>query len=316
MPPKPSKKHILQSRIWMDVKKSVGNKVSKFEGGWMQFTKLPFINKNLGYIPRIEASKINLERLRDLGLEHNAVAIVIEPSSIKNEKASFLDNLAKHNNLKSTKGAQLEQNILIDLSKGSIELNQNISRKNRYNIRYAKKKGITVEFLDDDNAFNEFVKLYNDTKKRHDFFGRDESYLRKVWKTFKKYERNESKTYKKIVLTKYKQEPLVASFLFLYNNVIYYAYTGSSNNYKKFKPTYLHVWSILEWGSENNFKEFDFMGIENEDNGFSSFKKRFGGNEVQYDNAYELVVDGKYYPIYKIMRNLREKLRFLKKIKY
>jgi lipid II:glycine glycyltransferase (peptidoglycan interpeptide bridge formation enzyme) len=44
------------------------------------------------------------------------------------------------------------------------------------------------------------------------------------------------------------------------------------------------VWELLKWGSENNFRTFDFGGAgkPNEKYGPRQFKAKFGGKQVNY----------------------------------
>jgi lipid II:glycine glycyltransferase (peptidoglycan interpeptide bridge formation enzyme) len=68
---------------------------------------------------------------------------------------------------------------------------------------------------------------------------------------------------------------------------------------------------LLQWGAvlkakERGMKWYDFWGIDEKKwSGVTRFKKRFGGKEVSYPPASDLVLSKFWYKIYKTSKALK-----------
>ncbi len=67
-------------------------------------------------------------------------------------------------------------------------------------------------------------------------------------------------------------------------NVIYELYVAGSRAHDNIYPGVLATWAPIEWGAENGFDFFDFMGAGRPDveYGVREFKSKFGGELVSY----------------------------------
>ncbi len=86
------------------------------------------------------------------------------------------------------------------------------------------------------------------------------------------------------------------------DKVIYEWYVcGKDGLVKGLHPSVLATWAPIEYGVENGFSHFDFMGAgkPEEDYGVREFKARFGGEEVAYGRYY-LVLNKPLYEVGKI----------------
>jgi lipid II:glycine glycyltransferase (peptidoglycan interpeptide bridge formation enzyme) len=306
--------HILQSKIWKEVKEQVGNKTYEFEGGWFQTTKTPF-GKTVGYIPRIDITNLNLDSIYKAGKDAGCTYISIEPNNFFTDESNW--NKYQNASFKLSKGSptQLQFNTILNLEISEEELLNRMDRKDRYNIRVAQKHGVKVDISSDDNDFEAFLKLYLDLKDRKSFYGRGEEYLRKTWKVFKEFENKDNKEYAKIVITSFNGEALNASFVFLFEDTVYYTYSGSANKLQNLKASYAHLWELILWSKNNGYKYFDFYGIEEDySKGFSEFKTKFKGEIIKYEDTYDLVIDPVWYKVLKLGLVLREKVPFLKNL--
>jgi serine/alanine adding enzyme len=79
-------------------------------------------------------------------------------------------------------------------------------------------------------------------------------------------------------------QEVAASAVLLYKDVIYGWYRGFDRAYASYLPNDLMVWDTLKWGSEHNFRIFDFGGAgrPEEEYGPRQFKAKFGGKQVNY----------------------------------
>ena len=86
------------------------------------------------------------------------------------------------------------------------------------------------------------------------------------------------------------------------NKTIYEFYVcGLDQEYKDQYPSVMATWAAIEYANQNNILMFDFMGAgqPKEDYGVREFKKRFGGQEVEY-GRYIHVLNPALYIIGKI----------------
>jgi len=86
------------------------------------------------------------------------------------------------------------------------------------------------------------------------------------------------------------------------NKVIYEWYVcGEDGLAQGLHPSVLATWAPIEYGYQNGFDHFDFMGAgrPDQDYGVREFKARFGGEEVCF-GRYEMVVNKSLYKVGKI----------------
>lgn len=95
------------------------------------------------------------------------------------------------------------------------------------------------------------------------------------------------------------------------DKVIYEWYVcGEDGIQKGLHPSVLATWAPIEYGLENGFDHFDFMGAgkPEEDYGVRDFKARFGGDEVCF-GRYECVLNKTLYRIGKVGLKVYQKIR-------
>jgi serine/alanine adding enzyme len=65
---------------------------------------------------------------------------------------------------------------------------------------------------------------------------------------------------------------------------VFYWYAGSDRSLARSKANELVTWSVLEWGAANGYETFDWGGAGSPDEpyGVRDFKRKFGGDEVNF----------------------------------
>lgn len=290
--------HVLQSDFWKQVRNEYGNKTVDFEGGWFQINTVPYSKWKIGYAPRISAAKTNLESLADVARREGVIFVKVDPAEIKsqvpNPKSQTNNSKLKTQN---SKPRHLSKTILINLSIPEEERLQQLDKKIRYTIKQSLKE--SFEFKEDDSP-EQFLKLNAQTIERQNYGGRPASYLQRVWNIGQKFNSV------KVFTTYLNSEPQVSSMIFLYKDVLYYTYAGSSESSRNNNAAYFHVWSLLEWGRKNGYIIFDFWGLEeNTKDGFSLFKKKFGGEVVEYAETVDVVIKPLKYRILRLLEIVR-----------
>ncbi len=307
--------HPLQSWYWGKAREETGLEVlrigefedDKLENVFqMTIHKTPFLPIKLGYLPRSRLpSKKALDFLAQTGRKKNLAFIKLEPY-VKRSDISGNEDFFKSKNLKKSPHPLFTKwTILLDLRKSEEELLANMKNKTRYNIRLAKRKGIVVKLMDNEQGFKIFSKLYFDTCKRQNYKGHTPEYHRIIWQTLK------GKT-AHILIAFYKNEPLAAYEVFLYKDTLYYPYGGSSLKYRNFMPTNLLMWETILFGKRQGAEIFDMWGSLPPDYdqshpwaGFTRFKQGYGGEFTEFIGAWDLIIDKRKYRLFSLLFTLR-----------
>ncbi len=177
-------------------------------------------------------------------------------------------------------------NILIDLNKSKSDLWKEVHSKRRNEIRRATKEGTIFKINNSKEALIESYKILEEVYQRAKLplphFSHFEALLN--------YSDNKSGL---IIGTAMNNGKIIGCMLALaYKKTIYDYYAGAyKTEYKKY-PNDLIPWEIFIWGKENGYEIFDFGGAGKPGvpYGVRDYKKKFGGDIVNY---------GRYYKIHK-----------------
>lgn len=293
--------HVIQSWQWGEFRRSLGIPLLRYGifknnelavAFQITFHQIPFMNKYVGYLPKGHFPNSELaQALNKISKEQKCIFIKVEPN-IEAGSAGKIDPLFK----RSLKPMFSKHNFILDLSPSEEELLKNMHQKTRYNIRLAEKKGVKVEIREDTAALKTYLKLYFETTKRQGFFGHNENYHTKVWETFLKTGQV------KIALATYNNIPLTAWMLFIFKDVIYYAYGGSSNLHRDTMASNLVAWETIKLGKSLKLRYFDMWGALGPDAdpkdswyGFHKFKMGYGGRLVEYLGSFDIVGNAPMY---------------------
>lgn len=308
-----TKHHILQSDLWKFTKENLGTKIVRSDNTLLYVLETP-LGKKVGYVPRPNQDEVDWDNLVETAKIENCIYVTVDPNNLKSESSS---PLKVGQNIKSGLPVHLQNNVIISLKESEDEILARMDRKYRYNVRYGIKNGIEVKFDNSEDSFETFLKNYLDTKERQNYFGRGEKYIRSVWESFKQKEKEDGKQYIQIAHAYFEGEALVSWFMFLYEDTVYYPYGGSSIKHRNLKATYSIVYEVLKWAKSQGFAYFDFWGIEEEigsNDGFSSFKLGFGGEQVEYQDTFDIIINPFWYRILKFGLFLRNKFKVIKKL--
>lgn len=311
--------HPLQAWVWGEARKKMGIEVvriGEFDDETLQnvyqltLHKIPYTSYKVGYLPKSNfPSKEVTEFLTEFGKKNNIIFIKLEPNETAEE--SSIQHLAS-NILKSPQPLFTEWTIIMDLKQTEEELLKKMKEKTRYNIRLAAKKGVIVKDESNEKGFEIFSKLYFDTCKRQGYFGHDLNYHKIIWENLKN-----KLAY--ILTAYYNDIPLAAYELFYFNKTLYYAYGGSSIEYRNLMGANLLMWEAIKLGKKLGAEKFDMWGslspnYEGNDTylGFTKFKEGYGGDYTQMIGTFDLVINDNAYRLYNVVNNLRNLLLIIK----
>lgn len=303
--------HPMQSWQWGEARKNTGTSIVRI-GGFdsealqevftMSCHPLPKLPWKVGYIPRsILPSEELIQFLKEYAKKHSIFFMKFEPDIQKKDAVKLPSDLKESPHPLFPAWTQK-----LDLTKSEEELMKQMKSKTRYNVRYAKKNGVTVIEDSTDDGFKKFSQLYFDTVERQTYYGHNRSYHQKVWQAMKEGVAH-------ILIAEYEGEPLAAYELFLFDNKLYYPYGGSSDKHRNLMASNLLMWEAIRFGKRMGATEFDMWGSLAPDYdrskswaGFTRFKEGYGTEFYQFQGSYDLVINPIVYPVYTAVYAIRD----------
>lgn len=261
-----------QSPLWAKYLEQIGWEAEKIDGNFIYFKRIPF----LGTLIKFQRpEKIDFGKVISFAKQNGAFFLKIEP---KVETPNF----AKFGLHKDSWPLTPSKSILIDLEPLLEEIYDAFAKKTRYSIRQAEKNKVKTITLDDNELF---AHLW--IKNRERFFGSKKE-VETLFNVFKKT--NQAK----ILFSQKGEDALAGVMLIFSDQACYYMYAFSTPLGKKLQAASLCAWEAVKYAKKNGAKIFDFEGIYDERfhsttkswQGFTHFKKGFGGKEVSYPGSY------------------------------
>jgi lipid II:glycine glycyltransferase (peptidoglycan interpeptide bridge formation enzyme) len=186
------------------------------------------------------------------------------------------------------RAVQPAHTVVLDLSQDEKELLAGMHQKTRYNIRLAEKKGVRIEFSNEPEMVETFLKLNREVAKRSGFGFHADEYYRKMQAVLSPAGMFE------IGLAYLNDKPLAAHILISYGGVTTYAHGASSSLSRSVMAPALLQWRSIQRARERGVKQYDFYGVapKDADNlhpwaGITRFKLGFGGKRIDYPGAFD-----------------------------
>lgn len=296
--------HPLQSFAWGEFRKEMGIDVVRTEFGQLTFHRIPHTSWTIGYFPKGPLpTKTMLETLHNIGREHHAIFIQLEP----NATAEISDKLQREIRLRLSHHPLFTRyTFRLNLTKSEEDLFLAMHHKTRYNIRLAKKRGVQVVENNSSNAFAAYLRLNKETTGRQKFYAHNETYHTTMWRIMHKA------GIARLFTATYKNQILAAWIIFCWKDIIYYPYGTSSRNHREVMAPVLLLWEIARWGKSQGYKAFDLWGALGPDPdpkdpwyGFHRFKKGFCPDLIKYVGSYDFVISPALYRAYCAANTIR-----------
>ena len=290
---------ILQSWDWGQFQESLGQKIHRFsDQDFICFgTETPLsMGKKYLYCPsgpvgNVESAMADLQKLEeDTGL----IFCRIEP----------------HHSVdlpRAVKDIQPKDTWSLSLDKTEEELLISMKPKTRYNINLAQRKGVVIKEGSAEDLIG-FYQLMLETSGRNKIRLHPQNYYWQMWHHL-------GPKSLKLFLAYYKDQLIAGALISFYGETAVYLHGGSSQKMKEAMAPYLLHWEAIKQAKACGCKVYDFGGIAPHDSadhrwaGITRFKKGFGGFEVNYPGAFDLVYSPIWYNVYKNARKLRNILR-------
>ena len=242
----------------------------------------------------------------------------------KSEEAAFVR--VRPQNFQTPENAKLFENLdfkiapmhlhaeltrQLDLDKSEDEILSEMRKTTRYEIKQAIKLGIKITTSKDPHDIDDFYKLQNETAKRQHFVEFDRNFLKEQFKVF-------VKDGQVLLYTAWLgKKKLAQAFIIFYGEEADYHYGASTLDGRKYPGAYLIQWAAIKEAKKRGVKRYNLWGVAPEQDvnhrfrGVSVFKRGFGGKDVNYLHARDLVINKVAYKINQAIELARKKLRRL-----
>lgn len=300
--------HPLQTIEWGQFREKTGVKIIRENGYQISIHPIPHTKFTIGYFPKGEnITQEMLDILLNIGKKENCIFIQIEPNIEKlNQKYNF------KNLYTSARPLFTKYNFVLDLTQSDEELLKNMNQKTRYNIKLARKKGVTIIENDSQNAFDEYLRLTKETTTRQKFFAHTPKYHTLMWNTLKNKKFDPDKLSAHLFQAIYQNKTLAAWILFTSGDTLYYPYGASSSENREVMASNLLMWEAILYGKRLGLKKFDMWGALGENAntndpwfGFHKFKQGYGPRHVEYVGSFDFVINPKLYKVYILLNKIR-----------
>ena len=169
-------------------------------------------------------------------------------------------------------------NYLIPLDRQPEEIFQRFSRTRRQNIRKLEIDGVHIQEASERGDVSRIYNILRQTYARVKVPLADISLFRATFDVMRPL------GMAKFYLGKMGTREIAAAVALLFKRTIYLWYLGTRKEFLRTNAASLLVWHVVKWGSLNGYEILDFLGAgrPEEPYGVREFKRRFGGNEVNY----------------------------------
>ena len=172
---------------------------------------------------------------------------------------------------------------LIDLRADEGALWGDLRKKWRQYVNRARSAGIVVVDADGDRL-TDFYRIYRETASRAGFLIRTEAAYRDVWNAFRPAGRA-----RLLFAGTPDGEPQATLLLVRAGSRVVEPYGGMTEAGAESRANYLLKWEAIRTSREQGATTYDLWGLAT--GGIAHFKTGFGGREVRYIGAWDLVLD-------------------------
>ena len=255
----------------------------------------------------IKALRFFMEEIAKLAEREKCVFVRMRPNIPDTEEHRKLAERLKL--VKSPMHLHAEHTVMLDITKSDDELMTEMRRQTRYEVRRAQKLGIEVSYETSEKAFNEFYDLQLETAERQGFIPSSRHMILSQHEVFGDKARIYTATLDGKVLSK--GEVLLQAPEAIYHEA------ASTLDGRKLPGAYALQWQIIQDAKKLGLKRYNLFGIAPPNSphhryaGVTTFKTGFGGEQVAYLSAHDLVIKPMHYRFVHALETIRKKKRHL-----
>ncbi len=270
--------------------------------------EIPYVRHSLFYAPRGPLVDFFNRRLLGFLLDavekeaekHQAISFKMDPEipDVPEEQSDILAVLRRLGFVKALKQVQPRATSLIDLTPGLDDILMSFEEKTRYNVRLARKKGVTVREEPGARGVDIFYEIYRETSARDEFMIHPLRYYQSIREVL--FENGLGTNF----IAYYKDKPVAAVIVFCFGSRVWYMYGASSSEFRNVMPNHLLHWHVIRWAKERNYRIYDLWGVPVDPKeghplwGVYRFKKGFRGRMVRFIGAYDFPYSSLLYHLF------------------
>lgn len=314
--------NLLQSWQWGAMNESLGNKVTRRivvrdneivgalscitkdakRGRYLEVAGGPLIdwtNPNL-----VEAT---IGELRNIGKQHNCVFVRMRPQLL-DEKA-HQESMQQIGAKPSLMHVTADHTSIVDLTQNTDILLSNMRQQTRYEVRRAEKRGVKIEQIEPLENIEIFHDMQVNTASRQNFYPPSLEFLRAICENFGRQAR--------MYRASKDGETLNLAIVISQGNEAAYFEAASTSQARREPGAYAIVWQAMQDAKNAGIKNFNLWGtapphLDNHRySGVTTFKRGFGGRDVAYLPAHDIVLQPIRYQLTRLIELLRKKRRKL-----
>ena len=177
---------------------------------------------------------------------------------------------------------QPESTRVIDLDRPTEEIWNDVHRKARQSVNKARRLGVRV-VESDGSRLKDFYRIHAGTAERAHFIPRAESSFREMWSALA------PKGMARLFFAENEEsgETVATLFLVTCGPRAFDLYGGTTGEGDGLRANYVLKWEVIERARAAGATEYDLWGLPRQ--GITQFKSAWGGSEVDYVGAWNVV---------------------------
>lgn len=245
--------------------------------------------------------------IRQIAEQNSCVFVRVRPQCIENNDSINLFRSLGF--VEAPMHLHAEHTSQLDITKNEEELMSAMRKNTRYEVKKAQKEEIVVTSTTDSSAIKAFYDLQIETARRHGFVPFSYDFLLKQFEVF-------AASDKVLLYSAHINNDLLAqAFVIFYGTEAAYHYGASTLLGRSHPGAYLIQWEAICEAKRRGMKRYNFWGVVTPEEtnhrfyGVSVFKRGFGGEDVNYLHAQDLIMRRVHYKLSSGLEYIRKKIR-------
>lgn len=253
------------------------------------------------------AVRLTTAQLKEVAAKERCVFVRIRPQ-VREDKRIY-DSLRQAGFRRAPMHLHAEHTNILSLQSPDDELLAGMRQQTRYEVRRAGKQGVTVSEASSEKAIEEFFTMQQETAKRQGFVPSSLEFLKAEQHAFG----NQLKIYR----AEKDGTVLNMALVLWFGEEADYHEAASSPEARRLPGAYAIQWQAIRDAREAGKSRYNFWGIAYTDDpkhryaGVTTFKRGFGGDDVAYVSAHDLVLRPGAYVKNWLVETARKKRRKL-----
>ena len=243
----------------------------------------------------------------DIAKKENCSFVRVRPQIFETEGNSKLFERLGFRNAPMHLHAELTHQL--DLTKSEDQLLASMRKTTRYEIKQAIKQDIKITVSKNLEDLDAFYELQSQTAKRQHFVEFDKKFLKEQFSVFVKDNQV------LLFTATLGKKKLAQAFIIFYGEEADYHYGASTLDGREYPGAYLIQWEAIKEAKKRGLKRYNLWGVAPEGEtshrfyGVSVFKRGFGGEDINFLHARDLVINSLSYKVNWLIESARKKVR-------